>query len=210
MASTTHTYTILTGTVSTAGSIRNWVQHSSIPAAQILAEAEAYIYAQIRVREMMTSAAITIASGAYTTALPTGFLDPVSLRLDEDSTDLDYVQENLLGRIIDENGSVEEGRPARWALYDDLIQYDVANDEASALNGDMVYYKLPDSLAASTNETNFLTDKYPWLLRRACTMFGYEHRKRSAEFLAEQKLVDEAIMQVNQSADMSRRGQILR
>lgn len=209
MASTTHTYAILTGTISTAGSIKNWVQHSSVPADQILAEAEAYIYAQIRVQDMITTAALTIASGAYTSSLPADFLDPVSIRLDEDSTDLDYVQENLLGRIVDEDGAVETGRPARWTLYDDTIHYDVANDESTALNGDIVYYKRPAALATA-NQTNFLTDKYPWLLRRACLMFGYEHRKRMTEFVSEQRLVDEAIMQVNRDADMHRRGQIMR
>ena len=209
MASTTFTYTILTGAITQAGSIKNWVQHSSIPSDQILEEAQAFIYEQLRIPGMISTETISIAAAGSTLALPSGFLDPIYLKLDGDSDELDYVQENLLGRFTDEDGAIQTGRPARWTLIDDLIQFDAANDLTTALAGDIVFYKTPEALSTS-NETNFLTDRYPTLLRRACLAFGYEHRKRQDAFLQEVALVEAAIQRANAAGDMTRRGQIMR
>lgn len=209
MASTTFTYTILTGTISTPGSIRNWVQHASIPAEQILEEAQQRIYQRLRIQDMEVEEAISIPADAYTLALPSGFLDPLSLQLDGDTDPLDYVQENLLGRYVDSDGVVQTGRPQRWTLYNGLIQFDCANDDDDALTGDMVFYQFPDLLAATSNETNFLTDRFGGLLRRMCLAVGYEHRKRDEAremLLAAEALIDSA----NATADMRRRGQIMR
>ena len=209
MASATFTYTILTGTISTAGSIKNWVQHASIPSAQILEAAQQWIYQRLRIQEMMVEDAISISAAAYTATLPTGFIAPVYIKLDGDSDELDYVQENLLGRYVDPDGVVTTGRPSRWTIFDNLIQFDVANDDDDALAGDIVFYKTPDLLAETSNETNFLTDKFGMLLLDVCIAFGYKHRKRpeaTSMFLLQEKAINE----MNAYADMARRGQIMR
>lgn len=208
MASETFTYTILTGTISTPGSIKNWVQHSSIPAEQILEEAQQFIYQRLRIQDMIVREDISIGAGDYTAAIPDGFLDPVFIKLNGDNDELDYVQENLLGRYKDPDGVVAEGRPCRWSIYDNLLQFDVANDDDEALAGDIVFYKFPALLNAGT-QTNFLTDRFGRLLRQTCLAVGYEHRKRpeaSTEFLLAEKAIGEA----NTTADMRRRGQIMR
>lgn len=209
MASTTLTYGILTGAISVSGSIRHWAQHSSIPADQILEEAQAFIYQTLRVRWMSYETPISLPVGDHTLAVPDDFLDPIWLRFDGDTEDLDYVQENLLAREVDSEGVVEEGRPERWSIFNNLIQFNVKNGETAAIAGDLLYYRVPPLLSA-LNATNFLTDRFPTLLRRACLAFAYEHRKRMADFNTEILLVEAAIDRANATGDMARRGQIMR
>lgn len=202
------TYAILTGSISTAGSIRYWVQHSEIPVDQILEEAQRYIFSQLRVREMRSySDALVVTQGQTTAALPSDFQDPISLKLDGDSEDLDYVQENLLGRLYDDDGDIETGRPNRWTIFDEAIQFDVEADDT--YNARLVYYGTPDLISATTAE-NFLSTRYPTVLRRACLAYAYEHRKLMEMFVAEVAAADKAIEQANMTDDMGRRGQILR
>lgn len=200
------TYTILTGTEATVGSIRYWAQHASVPAEQILEEAQRWIFSRLRVREMIVSEEISIVTDASTIALPDGFQDPVALRLYGDSEDLDFVQENLLSRIYDDDGTLQTGRPNRWSIWDELIQFDVPSDDN--IGGILTFYGTPD-LVSSGSETNFLCTRYPTVLRRTCLAMAYEHRKRD-DFKAEYALAEAAIEQANATSDMGRRGQILR
>jgi len=209
VASATFTYSILTGGIATAGSIKNWAQYSLIPATQILEQAQQYIYQRLRIEDMTVEEPITIASDAYTMAKPTGFLAPVWIKLDGDYEELDYVHENMLKRYVDEDGVVEPGRPSRYSIFNNLIQFDVANEEDSSLNGDMLFYKTPDLLAADTNETNFLTDRFATLLLDTCIAFAYKHRRRpetNGQFLLAEKAINDA----NVAADFQRRGQLVR
>lgn len=211
MASANFTYSKLTAGIATPGSIRNWAQYSLIPADQILEEAQQFIYSLLRIQDMVTSVLVSIPPGGSSIALPTGFLDPIGLKLHGDSRELDYVQENLFGRYVDEDGTMDTGRPQRWTLFDNLIQFDVANDDDAALAGVMLYYKEPTYLAAAPDgpETNFLTDRFGRLLRQTCVAVAYEHRRRP-EAASEYLLAEKAIAEANRVGDMRRRGQIMR
>ena len=44
------TWTVLTGSKDTEGSIANWVNRSDLPTTNILLEAEAWIYQHLRIR----------------------------------------------------------------------------------------------------------------------------------------------------------------
>lgn len=200
------TYTILTGLDSAVGSIRYWAQHPSIPAEQILEEAQRWIFSRLRVREMIESETFSILTDASTLALPDGFQDPIALRLYGDSEDLDFVQENLLSRIYDDDGMLQTSRPSRWAIWDELIQFDVPSDDD--IGGILTFYGTPE-IVSDSNESNFLCTRYPTVLRRTCLAMAYEHRKRD-DFKAEYALAEAAIEQANATSDMGRRGQILR
>lgn len=70
----------LIGPKSRAGSIQNFVKFKPVPAEVILEEAQALIYSQLRVREMRASSLVSLGVGAFTAALPTGYLDPISMQ----------------------------------------------------------------------------------------------------------------------------------
>jgi len=198
-------YTTLTGAKTVTNSIRSWVNHSAIPASDILTEAEAYIYERVRAWEMRQEASISAASGGSVFTLPTDFLAPIKLLLDgHHHMGLTYLHEELFVASKDEDGELYESAwPNYWTIMGEQGLLDVKLTETR--NGDLWYYQRPEALSGS-NTTNFLTVKFPTLLRRTCTMFGYEYRKDWQAFERELILVEGAIERANQHADSVRRG----
>lgn len=198
------TYTILTGVKTTSGSIANWVNRSDLPVATILEEAEAYIYERLRVREMQAIATLTFAADGNTAALPTDFLDPIEYRPYNYGEPLLYVSETTLEAHRDESGVLFEGTPSRWAIIGDTAYVDVACSEAFA--GKLMYYKRPTALSGS-NETNFLTTRYPTLLRHALMGKAFEHMKDWTAAMQYLQMAEGKIGEAMATNDLYRRSQ---
>lgn len=200
------TYTILTGAKSVEGSIKFWANHSSVPADQVLTEAQAFIYSRLRVREMIATATVTAAIGASTFTLPTRFLEPIRLLPDGWGESLPFVHENLHQRFREEDGDLYQGDPTEWTIADEVGVFD--SQLVTAFSGRMSFYQRPADLASSSNETNFLTTRYPTLVRYACTAFAYDHRKRRADATEMRLLAMNEIEEANRESDRGRRGQV--
>lgn len=206
-------YTLLTGAKSGTGTIKDWVNQSVVPVTEILTEAESYIYQTLRAREMLRETSWSAALGASTLALPVAsasiyaMIEPITLSVDgiyPKPDGMDYVHEALFNQYRDEDGALLTGTPNEWTIFNEVINFNFELDEALA--GDFLYYGQPPALSAS-NETNFLTNRFPTLLRQVCTMFSYEYLKQ-LDARAEQKvLADDAIAKANAVADGVRRGQ---
>ena len=198
-------YTTLTGLKTVDGAIKAWVNRSDIPATVILTEAQALIYERLRVREMQARATLTFALATQTASLPTGLLDPIGYQPYEWAVDLPFVHENALGEYRDSSGVLESGTPSRWTIVGETAYVNVLPSEA--FSGTLLYYKSPTVLSVS-NETNFLTERYPTLLRYACMAKAYEHMKdqQSANYLG---LTMQTIADINSSNEMWRRNQYI-
>lgn len=70
----------LIGPKSKAGSIQSFVRYRPVPGEVVLEEAQALIYSRLRVREMRASARLALSLEAFSVALPTGFLEPISMQ----------------------------------------------------------------------------------------------------------------------------------
>jgi hypothetical protein len=197
-------YTTLTGTKATEGSIRYWANHSLVPAEQVLTEAQAFIFSRLRVREMIASAQITIAAAASTFTLPTRFLEPIRFLPNGWSDDLPFVHENLNRRFRDSDGNLEEGDPSEWMIANELGELD--SQLSAQMVGWMWFYQRPADLTASPG-TNWLTTRYPALLRHTCTAIAYQHRKRMSDAQSEYALAGIEIEEANRESDRGRRGQ---
>lgn len=199
------TYTTLTGAKTVEGSIRQLVNHADVPATLILIEAEAWIYNRLRVFEMRAADRWAASSGDEGFALPEGFIDNISVRVDGGSgLGLEYKHEEVVDVARDEDGVLEQAAwPSFYYLMDNAYQFGIQLTEDR--EGDLWFYKFPDALAASTNETNFLTLKYPTLLTNVCRAFGFRHRQRIDDYLAELKLAMNEINEAN-TVGQARRG----
>src|SRR4051794_30484690 len=69
----------LIGPKSRTGSIQSFVRYKPVPGEVILEDAQALIFQQLRVREMRASSLVTLGVGAFTAALPTGYLEPIAM-----------------------------------------------------------------------------------------------------------------------------------
>lgn len=198
------TYTVLTGVKTTAGSIANWVNRSDLPTSTILEEAEAFIYERLRVREMHTIATLTFAVDTNSVALPADFLDPIEYRPNGWGSPLLFVSETSLEAHRDEDGALYEGEPSRWSIIGETAYVDVSCSEA--FSGKLMYYKRPAALSGS-NETNFLTTRYPTLVRHACMAKAFEHMKdwtSAAQYL---QMAEGKIAEASATNDLYRRSQ---
>jgi hypothetical protein len=197
-------YTTLTGAKTVAGSIHNFANYRKVPAEVVLEEAQALIYSRLRVREMRDTAVITLSAAASTAALPTGFLEAIAMR-DRDGWDVipdRHVDERgLLRRRIYEDDVLQDGVPTHVAIFGELFQFDCAADEERKF--DLVYFKTPTALSAS-NATNFLTRRYPHIVRIGCLAGAASYMKDDSEEAKQltklQVLCDEA----NAESDLGR------
>lgn len=72
-----------------------------------------------------------------------------------------------------------QGYPLAWAVYDEYLQFDSAFDRPAQCK--MLYYRSPEPLSA-TNLTNWLTRRYPNLLRAACMAASAKYMKDTEEY----------------------------
>lgn len=198
-------YDTLVAAATTTGSIKYHLNYSRIDAASIVDEAEAWIYSRLRVREMRATADVTISSGVNYASLPTGFRDPIHFSIPGYVERIQIKDEETFRSELgwDSSADLPDGPPQRYAIFDELLNFD--HDPDQAYTGKMVYFKTPTALSSS-NTTNWLTSKYPTLMRRVCLMFAAEERKEYDLMDRNEIKALEMIEQIKKESDMSYRG----
>ena len=201
------TYTVLTAAKTTSGSLANWVNRSDLATENIVLEAEAWIYERLRVREMIADEAVTFSSAASSKALSTlaaTFLDPIQFVPYTWGSPLEYVSETMFRPSRNTSGTLDSAaEPSVWTIIGATAHLDVLL--SANFSGRMMYYARPAAL--SSTETNFLTVRYPTLLRYALMGKAYDHMKdtqRSLEYLQKAEV---AIAEAARTNEMYRRGQ---
>lgn len=204
-ASAAFSYTTLVDDQEVAGSIRNMIGRRDISVDLILAEALSWIYQRLRAREMLAAAPLVFSEGEESAALPSDFLDPVQFVPANYGTPLPYMHE-AMPRVRDDDGMLPEGTPSQWTIIGSTAYVDTTCD--ADFSGQLLYYARPSALSAN-NPTNFVTDRYPTLLRRALMMRAAEHigdRQAAGEWMA---VAEVSIQEAAASNEMFRRSQYL-
>lgn len=141
----------------------------------------------------------------HLTSLSNTFLDPIRLRPFEWGRNLTYVHEDQLLTYRDSGGLLTEAEtPTHWTIRGEDIYVDV--DLTENFGCHMTYYFQPEGLSV-TNETNFITIRYPTMLRYACLAFAYEHMKDSALAQNYFGMAMNKIMEANTTNELYRRTQ---
>jgi hypothetical protein len=198
-------YTSLVADVTTAGSIKRLVNRTDIDSTGILTEAQAWLYSRMRVSEMRARATISVLTSQTSSAKPTGFRSPLVFRIPTLGIKLVNTPVENFEMLLcpDENGLLPSGIPTRWCLIDDLIQYNTRSDRN--FSATMTYYRALPALGP-TNLTNFLTDRYPTLLRKVCLMFAYDEMKERTLMEGEEAAAYREIASANVENDDNLRG----
>lgn len=71
------------------------------------------------------------------------------------------------------------GSPSRWSVWDEQVKFDVAFEAAATLK--LLYFRAPLPLSA-TNQSNWLTNRYPILMRKACQTQAADFMKDDDEY----------------------------
>jgi hypothetical protein len=118
-------FATLTGAKSVDGSIKSWMNYSRIDAEGILEEAQAMIYGRLRVREMRASDQFTVRVGASSVDEPDGLLDAILFWDITNDVEICSKEDSDLERMRSwTDGVLDDGDPAYYALYDELINFD--------------------------------------------------------------------------------------
>lgn len=95
------------------------------------------------------------------------------------------------------------GFPMFWAIHDEKIMFDAAFDAATSYQ--LAYYRSP-ALLSTDNETNWLTTRYPLLLRKACQAIAADFMKDTEEYRKCIEVLTSMAAKVNENADLMYRG----
>ena len=207
-------YKTLVGDRDCDGSIKNWVNHDKAPSTSILIEAQAWIYERIRVRQMLTTLpAASLAIGAETIALPSDYRQPYFFMFTANASVAKSIpQYKMLDFVISQfnyqaDGTRTRARPRYWATDAANIQFETESDKVYPYL--FKYYAALADLGP-TNQTNFLTSRYPRLLRTISVSFAYERLKNRDERIYYLKLAEDEVFKVNVDSDLELTGINLR
>lgn len=195
-------FTTLTGAKTETGSIKSWMNYGKIDSEGVLEEAQSMVYDRLRVREMRTAEQLTVRVGASSADLPDGFLDPIMTRDITNDVELAFKDEADLEMIRSwTDGVLDSGDPAYFGIFDEQFQFDCKTTTQWKLR--TLFYKQPDYLAAS-NPTNWLTKRYPHLLRMACLATAARFADDGERFATEQRLLFNTIDSIAADDEMGR------
>lgn len=203
-------YTTLTGAKDVEGSIRNYTNWAETPADTVLSEAQGYIYSRLRVREMEHVVRnLPIALGDDSLQLPADFMQPIG----EESFGIESPWQHKIDifdpaqfetyRAVDENGAVYAGQPSVCMILGapPIAYFEVKADRAYTAK--LLYYRRPEPLGPA-NETNWLTTRWPQLVRAATNYFAHLHKNNRDQASDAEKLTAHFIDVANTEADMER------
>lgn len=198
-------YVKLVGAKTLDGSIKGWVNYEKISATSALAEAESYIYGAMRATEMKASECLRLPAGAAAVHLPSDFLDPLSLTVTSESgCEVRQRTEREIARMRVYDGcQISTGIPGWYAIYDRCLNFECATETAATL--DLIYYRRPRPLSEG-NPTNFLTTRYPGILRAACLMAAFDQMSDDAAYNRTKGRLDELLARSAVEQDFALRG----
>lgn len=199
-------YSTLIAGKDTYGSIKSWISYEKIAIDAILEEAQTYLYSRLRTREMRATADVVLASGAITAALPARYIDPISMKMRDWNYDLKHkTQQSLEARRVwsPDLNNWAQGLPSSFSVYNGVLNFDMRADQAYPLR--FSFFEQPALLGVS-NQTNFLTERYPLLLRLACMRGAAEFMEAMDKFDRYDRRLKEAIAEIDVMDELSLTG----
>lgn len=218
----TLSWSILTSSSTTSGSIANWLSKSSITsgangvADYIIGEAESWIYRRLRHWRMLTAPNViqlVADSDTYSIATLPRFLEPMEIWYLNGGAPYWMTQktptEVYQSWSFDGNGNRVAQPPQLYSFDQMYLQFDSPPDQQ--YSGWITYYQQPEGLNES-NQTNFLTDYYQRLLRCACMAAACEWAKDNGQGNFDRtywdQLAEQEIDVAQRESDRAKRGQI--
>jgi len=220
------TWTVLTGTTGTPGAIARWLNKSTLTAGTngdadfILQESMGFIFSRLRHWQMLTapnSATMAVGSSSDQINVPADMLEMDFMMIVGNVGGTFYQQEltqkqpNDIYRSwgYDGSGVRLPQMPMIYSFNQTFIQLDSQPDLAYPYI--YTYYKLP-SMLSSTNLTNFLTIRYPRLVRCAVMMMGAEWTKENVQGQFDRTYWEQAVqaelMEAQAQSDRARRASV--
>lgn len=98
-----------------------------------------------------------------------------------------------------------DATPSLWAVWDEAVKFDCAFEAARTCK--LIYFRRP-ALLSPTNPTNFLTQRYPRLLRTACQAMAADFMKDTNEYTKALTALQALVQSTAAEGDLMYRGAI--
>ena len=204
-------YATLIAPKTTLGSIANWVNYTDtkIPVADILSEAQQFIFDRVRLSEMRELTTVALSMGVASVALPARLLTVINLQDQHNIRIRPRDLKSLLDRRnYDLNDNIiQADSPMFYSMTGSTFEFDYAPTADITLK--LAGYFSPALLGDGTGgtvTTNFLTSKYPHMLRAAILMFVADFLNDEAKYNRYQTRYAALEAQAMQSSDMEMLG----
>lgn len=168
---------------------------------------EAAVNRVLRVRVMETDNSLTLTSGARTVALPSGFVEPISLRLVISGEDRELLTQVLPTQLNINTESSSACRPEYWAINGTNIEFPNLADQTYTLS----FRMLSSSFALSdSTTTNWLLTNHPDLYFYGSLIHSAPHLGQDARIGTWKGMYLDALREVKNNAARSKAGVALR
>lgn len=203
-------YDSLIASKGTPGSIANWVNFSDalLPLADILGDAQALIYDSLRVSYMRDIVDLTLPAGESVVAQPASTLQIIGIWDDQNSKLWAKDEVSLQNmRTVDEQAATwQASRPQAYSEFGGSIQFDTTADAEYKFK--MMGFFIPAPLS-ETNKTNFLTTRWPQMLRTACLAIAADFLNDDAKYARFLQRLSPLVGQANASGERMLAGMVV-
>lgn len=169
--------------------------------------AEASMNRVLRTRTMETDNSLTLSSGSRTVALPSGYEEPISLRLVISGENRDVLTQVMHTQLNINVESSAARRPEFWAINGTNIEFQNLADQTYTLSFRMLASSW--SLSDSTT-TNWLLTNHPDLYLYGSLIHAAPYIKDDARIPVWRSFYKEALQEVKNNAARSKSGIKLR
>ena len=213
------TWTSLTGSQTTAGSIARWLNRrdlTSDDASEILDEVISWVSVRLRHwKQLSTPQMLTMTVGADQIAIPSDLQEPDLMMINGVVSGSYYrqvIRQRALNDVYqswgyDDSGARVRTMPRRYSFNSSYFQLD--NQPDLAYPYVFSYYK-EIALLSSGNPTNFLTDGYQRLVRCVSMFIGAEFIKETQQGPYDRtywmQQANDELLQAQEQSDNARRG----
>lgn len=99
--------------------------------------------------------------------------------------------------------NLQAGQPSAWSIWDEAIQFDMAFQEATSFR---LLCFMSQPLLSAAYPTNFLTNRYPLVLRKATQAAAADYMQDETQYQKHLIALGALIEAVNAESDLSYRG----
>lgn len=96
-----------------------------------------------------------------------------------------------------------DGSPSLWSIWKEQLKFDTALTDPAQFK--MLYYRAP-KLLSDSNQSNWLTDRYPLLIRKACQVQAADFMKDNEEYQKHLSALGTLLQTTSAENDMIYRG----
>lgn len=182
--------------------VATWAHNTALTALipDFITFAESRMNRTLRLRMMESDNSLSLASGARTVALPSGYIEPISLALVISGEARDYLDLRLPHQLPVDINATSARRPREWAINGSNIEFPNLADQTYALT-----FRMVGSFALSdASPTNWLLTNHPDVYLFGALLEAAPYMVNDQRIGVWQMKYDQAIQEIKNKENRSR------